>query len=800
MRILMILCLLTGSGSLWSQVYTFDSTLPSTISGTRDYFQLSNGEVQLNAPKSATHAYLDFPVASSSALTYEWRCIYDVEPSTTNRMSVRLSNFLKDAFIEIRLGGESGSNDKIEVRYSSTSGTQSLWKSSQGIGSALPISLRITCSTYDHQHYHLAIHFANGVLVGAGDFALSHPLAISIFTWEVYYTSTRTDKYRLQQVHISPLFACIAHSISQDGLSMIFHFSENILVTTTPNWPSPLQPSSYQVDDATLTLLFTQKPNSGTYTFNLSFLRNPQNDTLYQSQIVTFVEASLYPGILRITELMSDPEPSVGLPNTEYIEIYHTGSETISLHLWQVYDNVGSHVLPDINITPQEVIILAPIGKCSLFTTKCIEWNNFPTLNNDEDFLTIYSSQQLLIDSIHYTTPTSDYRSNGGYPWIRKNIPIACSQSSLLEYPEILQDAVPGSINVLAVEPEYLQSVQLLNDSTALLQFNYYVQLGVPFSISDYQYHHIVPLSEKIPPGSALRIPVNFTTSCSMNDVHSISLSFIHPRPPLKGDIYFTEVLPDAEAYASEFIEVFNVSPSYISTTYTRVELSSGSTIKEFVLPSLILSPGEIMAFCPDTLKLQRTHLHHGKLIEVKNWQSIDDRTCTLRLLYNSTSLDSVVISPTLHSVFQSDTEGWSLEKIDIRLPVFSRSNWITAPEKGSPGLANHFQPTTENKQDIYCSPCHLQTNQPTDNYIAIHLPEVVSGSRVSISVHTLSGITVHYLASNEPAYSNQVFLWKGEGLESGTPLAAWYVAQVQLWEANGDKKLFRMLISTASF
>ncbi|MFN8416697.1 MAG: lamin tail domain-containing protein [Cytophagaceae bacterium] len=800
MRILMILCLLTGSGRLWSQVYTFDSTLPNNISGTRDYFQLSTGEVQLNAPTSNTHAYLNFPVESAIALTYEMSCTYDVEPSSTNMMSVLLNNSTQDTFIEIRLGGESGSNDKVEVRYTTPSGTQSLWKSTQGIGSTLPLSLRITCSTYDHQHFHLAISFANGTLIDTGDFSLPTKLSVSSLTWDVHYTSTRTNKYRLQQVSTTPLFACVGTTVSEDVLLINFRFSQAIMLSSTPTWESTLQPSSYEIHDSTLTLTFAQKPSSDTYMFDLSFLRNSQNDTLYQSQININIEPFIYPGILRITELMSDPEPSIGLPNTEYIELYHTGTESISIHNWNIVDNGGSHTLPDFNILPQEVIILAPIGKCSLFTTRCIEWNNFPTLNNDEDFLSLYSATQLLIDSIHYVTSNSDYRSGGGYPWIRKNIPIECSQSPKLEYPETLSITTPGSVETSTFEPEYISSAQLMNDSTSLVQFNYYVQLNAPFNASGYQYSYTFPLTEKIKFGECLLLPISFVTSCRTNITHSYSIPFILPRSPSKGDLYFTEVLPDAEVYASEFIELTNVSSHYVTLAYTRVLLTSGASIKEMILPSLVLPPGEIIAFCADSLALQRTHAQHGNLNEVNNWQSIDDKECTIKLLHYSTTLDSIVVRQELHSVFQTNTEGWSLEKIDTGQPVFRTSNWITAPDKGSPGLANHFHPTVDENPEVYCSPCHLQTNQPTDNHTTIHLPKVSAGSRISISINTLSGIPVHHLVSNEPAYSGQNFLWRGEGLESGSPLAAWYVAQVQLWDGNGDKKLFRVLISTASF
>lgn len=800
MRILMIFCLLIGSGKLWSQVYTFDSTLPLNISGTRDYFQLSNGEVQLQAPTTTSRAHLDFPINTNPATSYEVVCHYDVEPSATNVMSMRLGTSTQNTFVNIRLGGESGSNDKIEVFYSTNGTSQSLWKSAQGIGSLLPISLRILCITYDHQHFNLAISFASGVLIDSGEFHLPSSLSVSSVTWDILYTSTRTNKYRLQTLRVIPLFTCINPVVNENGLDVLFKFSQTIHLISEPAWPSALPTSTYQLTDSTLQLFFDQKPTSGDYIIDLSFLRNTQDDTLFSSQITIRIEPTIYPGILRITEVMSDPEPSVGLPNTEYIELYHAGTEELTIHLWQIFDNSGVHLLPDFSIVPEEVIVIAPIGKCSLFTTRCLEWNDFPNLNNDNDFLSLYSSKQTLVDSVYYTTITSDYRSGGGYPWIRKNIPVACSQSPTLSYPENLSDATPGETIYSSIEPDFIKSATLINDSTLHVQFNYYVQLNAPFNTSDFHYDFLLPLQEKINVGEAKSVPMSLHTSCRTTDIHSLIVPIIHPKTPSLGNLFITEVLADAEAYASEFIEITNTSSDYITTRSTRIKLTTGSSVKEIILPSMTLSPGEIVAFCADTTALLRTHPHHGNLAEVSNWQSVDDRNCTVVLLFQSTTLDSIVISSSLHSVFQNNTEGWSLEKINISEPTFQPSNWITAPEKGSPGLANHFHFTSAKKEAVYCDPCHLQSNQPMDNHIVIHLPTIENGSRVSISINSLSGLPIHYLASNEAAYSGQTFLWRGEGLETGSPLAAWYIAHVQVWQDNGDKKLFRVLISSASF
>jgi hypothetical protein len=59
-----------------------------------------------------------------------------------------------------------------------------------------------------------------------------------------------------------------------------------------------------------------------------------------------------------ISEIFADPDPRVGLPEQEYLELYNRTNKVISLNGCKIFDNTGSATLPNVNILPNQYIIL----------------------------------------------------------------------------------------------------------------------------------------------------------------------------------------------------------------------------------------------------------------------------------------------------------------------------------------------------------------------------------------------------------------------------------------------------------
>ena len=89
-----------------------------------------------------------------------------------------------------------------------------------------------------------------------------------------------------------------------------------------------------------------------------------------------------------IDEIMADPTPQVGLPNSEWIELKNTSSFPINLQGWKLSDVTGqTGAMPNFILQPDSFVIvctgsavpaLSPFGNV-------ISVTSFPSLDNDGD-------------------------------------------------------------------------------------------------------------------------------------------------------------------------------------------------------------------------------------------------------------------------------------------------------------------------------------------------------------------------------------------------------------------------------
>ena len=106
-----------------------------------------------------------------------------------------------------------------------------------------------------------------------------------------------------------------------------------------------------------------------------------------------------------IDEIMADPAPQVGLPADEWIELRNTSAFNINLQGWTLNNLSGrTGAMPSFILEPDSFVIvctgsavadLAPFGKVISIT-------NFPSLGNDGDLVSVFSSDGKTIHAVQY--------------------------------------------------------------------------------------------------------------------------------------------------------------------------------------------------------------------------------------------------------------------------------------------------------------------------------------------------------------------------------------------------------------
>ena len=349
-------------------------------------------------------------------------------------------------------------------------------------------------------------------------------------------------------------------------------------------------------------------------------------------------------------ELMIDPNPSVGLPETEYIELFNTSSASFNLGGWVISNGTRNPTLDAYTLGPGELVLLVPSGDELLFPNvpNILPVSPWPTLPNGGGTLTIRTS--LLapqIDSVSYRTDwyQNGAKAGGGFSLERiESGPTACPPFSNWIAAEADTGGTPGfpnSASFLANEnvPPTLQSVSVVSADTLLFCFSESMD---PRSLENEGNYSIDPdlaileaftadvdqtcarlaLSAPLIPGTIYQVTVSGVSDCRGNILEgTVSQELLVSRTPTPGDIRINEIMADPRDSVGlpevEYIELFNRSDNaYFLQGWT---LSNGSSVATF--PGAIIESGGYAIVVPPEDTSRFTDF--GQVIGLTSWPSL---------------------------------------------------------------------------------------------------------------------------------------------------------------------------------
>src|SRR5690554_2487596 len=338
----------------WSQMSdSFDdgdfTNNPTWVGDAADFIVNSNNELQLDAP-AAGESYLSTPHNLSQLEDREWRfkIKYDFSPSSGNKGQTYLTSTDADLstnpdgiFMEI---GENGSKDPIYLieRVGGTE-TNILTSTPALVASSFEITVKV-------------IYHANGdwELFVDGNAGTAYQLDASAnYTPNVLgqhlgvnltYTATRADKFFHDDIYAG----AIQVDTDPPNLSSVFATSANeleVVFDESIAQTSGEDVSNYAVDNGIGNPTSIQQDASNTALFILTFASNFNIGDTYtltteniedlagnpmsaQSETFQYVVAQTPEfGDIIINEFMADETPVVGLPETEYVELYNRSNK-----------------------------------------------------------------------------------------------------------------------------------------------------------------------------------------------------------------------------------------------------------------------------------------------------------------------------------------------------------------------------------------------------------------------------------------------------------------------------------------
>jgi len=533
-----------------------------------------------------------------------------------------------------------------------------------------------------------------------------------------------------------------------------------------------------------------------------------------------------------INEIMADPEPSMGLPAAEYIELYNNSDYEISLSGWNIVIGNSSEDLGDLSILPGEYCILCDAEFEEAFSRYGKAWGveHFPAITNSGEPVILEDRTGEIISFIDFSEEwyKDEYKKEGGWSLEQVDPGNPCGGKENWAASKSKEGGTPARVNsVFAENPDNEPikpfHVTIPDSVTLLLHFNEpyaratieedifrVIGIGIPSSVlvqpPEYTTLKLIfdePFEKNVRYELVVRGKVK---DCSGNEIReNSSLLFELPESPQPGDLVINEVLFNPAFDGVDFVEVYNRSGHTVDlkqvclatidkTTYETERVSCLNN------PGRLLFPGEYMVYTtkPGKVMEQYPAARPNRFVVTQSFPSYPDDAGTVLLINKWLQpLDRLDYTKKMHFPLLKDPEGVSLERVNPDRPSNDQTNWQSASHTsgyGTPTYKNsQFTEQIESKSAITLKPeVFSPDNDGKDDFLNIHYQFDEPGYVATIRIYDSKGRMVRHLVNNQTVGTEGFFTWDGLDDQRRKAKMGIYVVYLEVYNPQGTVKSFK--------
>jgi len=579
-------------------------------------------------------------------------------------------------------------------------------------------------------------------------------------------------------------------------------------------------------DESTMYALQLSKPFAEAETFTISIIGvcDERGDT-----IRTVTETLWYYHPKRfdvvIAELLADPMPSMGLPESEFLELYNRTEYDLDLSGWSLQVNDKKNVLPDFSVATREYLTLVP-------DTYADEWNAYqsvlcvdrwPALTNEKSKVVLWDERGFIIDALDYDRDQvigEPFKQEGGWSAERIDVNHLSGSVENWAWSTHLSGGTPGGENSMASqfvdeEAPWIQYVTLTNDSILEIYFSEAMDLkgenedlGFSEDVPGWQICQIdtfflkylkVQFDEKLMPGQ-----IHHLKTCDLIDqaAHPIRLDnpirFGASETVAKNDVIINEVLFNPRPDEVDFVELYNRSSKII--TISQLAFAKWDEDKQVIQifsfsdQNRLFFPGDYLVLTPDSLILEAAYKCESpySMFSVDNFPSLPDDEGEVILTNQSGDLiDYFNYREQMHFDLLKDKEGVSLERLSSDLPSDDLHNWHSAASSvgyATPTYLNSQTLIANNKEENFLLEPELfsPNGDGNDDLLTIRMNNREADGMVSIRIFNSTGQEVCYLVNNQLMAAQSIYTWDGLGEDRQQLMPGIYVVWVRCFYPSG--------------
>ncbi len=445
---------------------------------------------------------------------------------------------------------------------------------------------------------------------------------------------------------------------------------------------------------------------------------------------------------LAINEIMADPNPVVGLPLYEYLEIYNKTAYPICLQDWRMVVGTTARNFPLQNIQAGEYLIVcsqAAQAELNVYGNTVGILGSSDLTNSGKE-LALKTVSLLTIDTLKYTDAWYQDidKDNGGWSIERIDPENTCGQLSNWKAAVDISGGTPGAQNSVYqpnvdMTPPKLTDISVLSSSELKLTFNKELIPGTASEVLNFLLDNSInPINAFLTGTGQNSIQITFQNAVSDGE-HSLRISNIEDLcgnsigvfdtvftyyPGSEFDILINELMLDISPEpnvlpAAKYIEIYNQTDLNIDLTGWALLIDDN--IKYF--SDIQIAAKSYLILCDDDDVDLFTN--YGKVYGIFTSSNLGASQGQISIVNgNSLLIDYVNYSNDWYGDEEKNSGGWSLERIDYANYCGLSTNWsaTTDYKGGTPGEINA----------IYTS------NADTETFEIVNI-EVLSSAKIAV-------------------------------------------------------------------
>ena len=753
----LIVLFFVWSGSLNAQMWSDNfndtdlSANPTWFGQTENFITLPNGQLRLSAPEGGTTS-IYAPVDFADSTSWQGFALLDFSPSNANQLRVYLQtdgpSLTASNGYYLRVGAD-GSTDAVQL-YRQTGASSTLLAScTAGAVANQPAQFfwRVTRSVTGEWRIETDYNIGAGWQLEATAVDNTYPASVgTYFGIHCIYTITRKDHFYFDDFEIDgysepdttpPTVFDVAAQSAQELKVTFSEAVEQAGVQVNQFKINGQNAASAVFQDAKTVLLTAATPfTTGANTWSVENIADLAGNLLVSDngQFFYALVGTVKPNDLVITEIMADPTPVVGLPDTEWFEIYNRADYAINLSNVSMSAGSTTQQLPDFLLLPGQYTIVcddsavASFGFTPTQQAQVAFVGSMPALVNSNDTIIIYDANNVQIAAQHYnlTFYQDVLKSNGGWTLERTTTDAPCNLSAILwrasADPTGGTPMAPNSISL--PDTTIFRPIRLdkVDNQTLLLEFN---QIVPPETLNP-DYFNVLPNTTEIDlvayantlqthvlltllapfDTDSLTLVLNNIANCANQ---TLAANFIINTwdldiPPIAPySVLINEIMADPTPVIglpeSEFIELFNTTNAPVKLE--GCVLKSGTTLSEALPASVVLPPNGYLVIHKENIDFS----NFGSSLYWPSMPALSNEGDDIALIdAQNNQIDIVWYTTGTYNDSKKAEGGWTLERINPLNPCAVTSHFTASaqPTGGTPGQTNSvLQPQADNNGPV---------------------------------------------------------------------------------------------------